>query len=69
MKKHDAGRLMKFVDARAKGKGWSMGQMKVTRADGSVEYHFSAPDINPFNPLGWLWFWAHKRDIINRRSN
>jgi hypothetical protein len=68
MRKHDGSDLMKFADHLAKGNGWSMGQMKVTRADGSVEYRFSAPQFHLFNLKGWLWYWTHKRDLINRRT-
>lgn len=68
MTKPDGGPLIKAVDAWCAGKGLAMAQAKVIRANGGVEYHFSAPDFPVWDLKSWIWYWVHKHDIKQRRQ-
>lgn len=59
---------MSRIDHVAKGKGLALAQAKVTRANGSVEYYISRPQIKWYDLVGWLWYFAHKRDLVRSRA-
>jgi hypothetical protein len=69
MVKHDGGVAIKAIDAICKGKGWAMGQAKMTNAEtGEITYYFSTPKIYFWQIRKLLWYHLHKRDIIKRRG-
>lgn len=42
-------------------------QAKVTRKDGTVEYHFSVPEFGKWDIKGRLWVWRRKRAFKKER--
>lgn len=59
---------LKQVDALVKGRGMTIAQGKLIKADGTIKYFFSKPNLKWYDWKGWLWYFAHKRDIIKARN-
>lgn len=60
--------LLKTMDKLAKGRGLALAQAKVTRADGSVHYYVSRPNLRPWDIVARLWYFAHIRDLKRGRA-
>jgi len=57
---------MDTIDRLARGKGLSIAKVKLTTADGRVEYYFSRPKLKPWDLIGWLWYFSHKRNLAKQ---